>query len=116
MNRLGGARVYRNKYYIEMKITMRLSSPFSMKEIQMLENARVQYNNYYVNATRRQTENRKHISKIVTKEDIIGFYLETEFTIANTQRIGNALRMYAIVAATNGFDEYVSNQRLMRAT
>lgn len=106
--------MYMNKYYVEMKITTRLSLAFNMNEIQMLEDVRVKYNDYFVSATRRQTKNRKYISKIVTKGDIIGFYLETEYPVANPQRIGNALRMYAIKATTNGLGIYVSNQRLMR--
>lgn len=115
MNKLGGKVVYSNKYYIEMKITMRSSTAFNMKEIQMLEDARAKHNKYFANATRRQTKNRKYISQIVTKGDIIGFYLETEYPVANLQRIGNTLRMYAIMAATNGLGFYVSNQRLMKA-
>lgn len=107
--------MYKNMYYVEMKITKRLSSVFNMNEIQMLENARIRHNNYFVNATSRQTKNRKHISKIVTKGDVIGFYLETEHPVADTRRIGNALRMYSIMAATNGLGSYVSKQRLMRA-
>lgn len=115
MNKEGGLRMYTNKYYVEMKITTRLASAFNRNELQVLENARIRHNNYFVNASRRQTKNRKHISKIVTKGDIIGFYLETEYPVAKTQRIGNALRMYAIMAATNGLGGYVLNQRLMRA-
>lgn len=107
--------MYNNMYYVEMKITKRLSSVFNINEIQILENARIRHNNYFVNATCRQTKNRKYISKIITKGDIIGFYLETEHPVADTQRIGNALRMYSIIAATNGLGGYVSNQRLMKA-
>lgn len=107
--------MYRNKYYVEMKITTRLSAAFSMNELQMLEYARIRHNNYFVNATRRQTKNKKYISKIVTKGDIIGFYLETEYPVANFKRIGNTLRMYAIMAANTGLSVYVSNQRLMKA-
>lgn len=107
--------MYRNRYYVEMKITARLSVAFSMSELQMLEDARIRHNNYFVNATRRQTKNKKHISKIVTKGNIIGFYLETEYPVKNSKRIGNALRMYAIMAANTGLDVYVSNHRLMKA-
>lgn len=111
----GGLKMYPNNYYVEMKIATRLSSAFSLNELQILENARIRHNNYFVNATSRQTKNRKHISKIITKGDIIGFYLETEYPVSNTQRIGNALRMYTIIAATNGLGVYVANHRLMRA-
>lgn len=107
--------MYRNKYYVEMKITTRLSASFSMNEFKMLEYARIKHNDYFVNATRRQTKNKKHISKIVTKRDTIGFYLETEYPVANSKRIGNALRMYAIMAANTGLGIYVSNQRLMKS-
>lgn len=107
--------MYNNMYYVEMKITKRLSSVFNINETQILENARIRHNNYFVNATCRQTKNRKYISKIITKGDVIGFYLETEHPVADTQRIGNALRMYSIIAATNGLGGYVSNQRLMKA-
>lgn len=107
--------MYGNKYYIEMKITRRLSVAFSMSELQMLEDARIKHNNYFVNATRRQTKNKKYISKIVTKGDTIGFYLETEYPVGNSKRIGNALRMYAIMAGNTGLNVYVLNQRLMKA-
>lgn len=112
---LGGLEMYPNKYYVEMKIATRLSSAFNLKELQILENARIRHNNYFVNASNRQTKNRKYISQIITKGDIIGFYLETEYPVSNIQRIGNALRMYAIMAVDNGFGVYVANQRLMRA-
>lgn len=107
--------MYNNMYYLEMRITTRESTVFNIIEIQMLENARIRHNYYFVNATCKQTRNRKYISKIITKGDIIGFYLETEYPIADEQRIGNALRMYSIIAATNGLGGYVSNQRLMKA-
>lgn len=107
--------MYRNKYYVEMKITTRLSVAFSMNELYMLEYARIRHNDYFVNATREQTKNKKHISKIITKGDTIGFYLETEYPVANAKRIGNALRMYAIMAADTGLGVYISNQRLMKS-
>ena len=112
---LGGLEMYPNKYYVEMKIATRLSSAFNLNELQILENARIRHNNYFVNASNRQTKNRRYISQIITKGDIIGFYLETEYPVSNIQRIGNALCMYAIMAVDNGFGVYVANQRLMRA-
>ena len=107
--------MYRYKYIVEMKITTRSSGPFSRNELQMLEDAKIRHNNYFVNATRRQTKNKKYIFKIVTKGDTIGFYLETEYPVANSKRIGNALRMYTIMAANTGLGVYVSNQRFMKA-
>ena len=107
--------MYPNKYYVEMKIATRLSSAFNLNELQILENARIRHNNYLVNASNRQTKNRQYNSLIITKGDIIGFYLETEYPVSNIQRIGNALRMYAIMSVDNGFGVYVANQRLMRA-
>lgn len=107
--------MYQNQYYIEMKITTRSAAAFSAGELQMLDHARIWYNNYFINATRRQTKNRKYISQIITKGDIIGFYLETEYPVTNSKRIGNALRMYAIMAANTGLGVYVSNQRFMQA-
>lgn len=107
--------MYSNKYYVEMKITTRSSAAFSTSELEMLEDARIWHNYYFVNATRKQTKNKKHISKIVTRKDTIGFYLETEYPVKNSKRIGNALRMYAIMAADTGLGVYVSNHRLMKA-
>ena len=107
--------MYNNKYYLEMRIPNRLSSEFNNIEIQMLEKAKSRHNYYFVNATSKQTRNRKYISRIITRGDIIGFYLETEYPIVDEDRIGNALRMYSIIAATNGLGGYVSNQRLMKA-
>ena len=101
--------------HLDVYKRQRLSSAFNLNELQILENARIRHNNYFVNASNRQTKNRKYISQIITKGDIIGFYLETEYPVSNIQRIGNALRMYAIMAVDNGFGVYEANQRLMRA-
>lgn len=66
--------MYPNKYYVEMKIATRLSSAFNLNELQILENARIRHNNYFVNASNRQTKNRKYISQIITKGDITEIY------------------------------------------
>ena len=46
--------MYPNKYYVEMKIATRLSPAFNLNDLQILENARIRHNNYFVNASNRQ--------------------------------------------------------------
>ena len=60
--------MYPNKYYVEMKIATRLSSAFNLNELQILENARIRHNNYFVNASNKQTKNRNlKIRWIITR-------------------------------------------------
>lgn len=108
--------MYLNKYYVEMVITRRGNGSFTQFEIAMLERIRMIFNSTFANMTRKQTANKKYISSIDYKSNgILGFHLETEFAIRNTNRIGNALRMFSIIASQHGCSVYVNNQRLMKA-
>ena len=104
--------MYLNNYEINFK--------YQKKEKKILENdkfiatvSKNQFNQYFANV--KKVDNRKYIREIIFGEDYMTIKFETEKTLPNKKRRGNALRLFSIYLAKNGMQDYVINQRLLKS-
>ena len=108
--------MYNNKYSVTWIISNTIQEDFSTWEKEVFAESVKDFNEYFANASKNSTSNKKYISDISYIHNKIRIKFETEYPLPNIGRRGNALRQYSRILSENGMDYYVHEHRLMRTS
>ena len=108
--------MYNNKYSVTWIISNTIQEDFSTWEKEVFAESVKDFNEYFANASKYSTRNKKYISDISYIHNKIRIKFETEYPLLNIGRRGNALRQYSRILSENGMDYYVHEHRLMRTS
>lgn len=107
--------MYTNRYSVKWYVPMRVQNDFSESEKECIQRAVEVFNKYFKNATSKIVSNKKYISRATVVHNKVIIKFETEKPLVFMRR-GNALRQFSRFLAEEGFDLFVADHRLMRAS
>lgn len=107
--------MYTNKYSVKWFVPMRIQDDFSETEKACIQRAVEAFNEYFKDATPKMVSNKKYISDTTIDHNKVIIRFETEKPLVFMRR-GNALRQFSRFLAEEGFDLFVADHRLMRAS